>query len=59
MQKESVKILKFKKNLGKYHDLYLKSNGLLLAGIFENFRKIRFIIYHRDPLKYFSAPGLA
>ena len=24
MQKESVKILKFKKNLGKYHDLYLK-----------------------------------
>ena len=26
------------RNLGKYHDLYVQSNTLLLADVFENFR---------------------
>ena len=43
------------KNLGEYHDLYLKSDTLLLADVFKNFRKN----YHLDPVKFLSAPGLA
>ena len=45
-------------NLGKYHDLYLKSDVLLLAGAFENFRRMHLQIYELDPAKFISAPGL-
>ena len=47
------------KNLGEYHDLYFKCNILLSADVFENFRKIYLQIYHLDPGKFLSAPGLA
>ena len=43
------------KNLVKYHDLYLKSDTLLLADVFENFLKF----YHLDPAKFISVLGLA
>ena len=46
-------------NLAKYHDLYLKSDTLLLAYIFENIRKMGLEIYQLDPAKFISAPGLA
>ena len=45
-------------NLGKYHDLYLKSDVLLLPGAFENFRRMHLQIYELDPAKFVSAPGL-
>ena len=48
-----------KKNLGEYHHLYLKIDTLLLANVFKNFRKMYLKIYHLDPLKILSAPGLA
>ena len=47
------------KNLGEYHDFYLKSDTLLLADVFENFRKMCLKIYHLDPIKFLSAPGPA
>ena len=45
-------------NLGEYHDLYLKSDTLLLT-VFKNFRKICLKICHLDPVKFLSALGLA
>ena len=47
------------KNLGEYHDLYVQSNTLLLADVFENFRNMCLKIYELDPAKFLSAPGLA
>ena len=47
------------KNLGEYHDLHLKDDTLLLADVFENFRKMWLEIYELDPVRFLSAPGLA
>ena len=58
MQKEVCKDLEIK-NLGEYHDFHLKNDTLLLIGAFENSREICLKIYHLDPGKTFSAPGLA
>ena len=47
------------KNLEKYHDLYVQSDTLLLADVFENFRNMCIKIYELDSAKFLSAPGLA
>ena len=46
-------------NLGDYHDLYVQSDTLLLANVFENFRNKCIEIYELDPAHFFSASGLA
>ena len=46
-------------NLGDYHDLYVQSNTLLLADVFENFRKACIKMYELDPAHFISLPGLA
>ena len=47
------------KNLGENHDLYLKSDTLLLADVFKNFRKMCLKIYHFDTVKFLSVDGSA
>ena len=47
------------KTMGDYHDLYLKSDIILLADVFENFRKTCLEYYKLDPCHYFTSPGLS
>ena len=47
------------KSLGQYHDLYLGSDVLLLADVFESFRKTCLEFYKLDPCHYFTSPGLS
>ena len=47
------------RNLGDYHDLYVQSDPLLLADVFENFRNMCIKVYELDPAHFLSSPGLA
>ena len=50
----------FKMNtMGDYHDLYSKTDVLLLVDMFENFIKTCLDYYGLDPCHYFSGPGLS
>ena len=40
-------------NLGEYHDLYVQSDTLLLADVFENFRNKCLEVYELDPAHFF------
>ena len=51
---------KFKlNNLGEYHDLYMQSDTLLLADVFENLRDMCLKEYELDPAHFLLLPGLA
>ena len=45
-------------NLGEYPDLYVQSDTLLCADVYENFRNMFLDIYGLDPVYFVSAPGL-
>ena len=47
------------KNMGNYHDHYLKKDVLLLADVFEKFIGTCLKYYGLDPCHYFSSPGLS
>ena len=47
------------KNMGDYHDHYLKKDVLLLADVFEKFIDTCMKFYGLDPCHYFSSPVLS
>ena len=46
-------------NLGEYHDLYLRTDVVLLANVFEVFRDTCLQHYKLDPAHFYTFPGLA
>ena len=53
-----LKVFKIK-SLGVYHDLYLKTDVLLLFDVFEKFIDMSLNYYQLDLRHYFSSPGLS
>ena len=47
------------KNMGDYHDHYLKKDVFLLANVFERFIDACLKFYELDPCHYFSSLGLS
>jgi hypothetical protein len=59
LQKNIVMHKKFGiNNMGEYSDLYLKTDAILLADIFENFRNECLKTYQLDPAHYLIALDL-
>lgn len=44
-------------DLGEYHDLYMVADVLLLASVFQNYRKVAITHFKLDPVYYLSLPG--
>ena len=47
------------KNLGECHDLFLKTDVILLSNVFEVFRNTCLKHYSLDPAHFYTLPGLA
>lgn len=47
------------KTIEEYSNLYMKTDILLLADVFENFRNICHEIYKLDPAHYYTIPGFS
>ena len=47
------------RDLGDYHDLYLKTDVVHLANVFEAFRGTCLNHYKSDPAHFYTSPGLA
>jgi len=49
----------FGRNISDHSDLYVTTDGLLLADVSKNFRKVCIENYGLDPAHYCSSPGLS
>ena len=47
------------RNIGEYHDLYLGTDVVLLANVFESFRRVCLENYGLDPSHFYTVQGLA
>ena len=47
------------KNLGELHDLYMETDTLLLADVFEKYRRNIHRNYGLDPVHFYTAPSLS
>ena len=47
------------KNLGEYHDLYLKTDVILQSNVFDSFRNECLMHHKLDPSHFYTTPGLA
>ena len=47
------------RNLGDYQDVYLRTDVLILADVFEKFRQVCMKVYKLDAVHFFSAPNLS
>ena len=45
--------------MGEYYDLYLRADVILLANVFESFRRVCQENYGLNPSHFYTAPGLA
>ena len=45
--------------MGELHDLYMETDVVLPADIFENFRDVSITNYGLDPAHFTTAPGLS
>ena len=46
------------RDLGDYHDLYLRTDVVLLANVYEAFRDTFLKHYKLDPAHFYTSPGL-
>ena len=47
------------RNMGEYHNLYLRTDVLLLANVFKSFRRVCLENYGLDPSHFYTVIGLA
>ena len=47
------------RNLGDYHDLYLRTDVVLLTNVYKAFRETCLEHYKLDPAHFYTSPGLA
>ena len=59
VSEEDYKHAKLIWNMGEYHDLYLRTDTILLANVFNSQYKLSSMIHNLEPSHFYTTPGLA